>query len=264
MSSKRPGHCTIFFTIFLSALRLVSYAQTESYTQFWNEIDLVRAISDKWAAEIDLSGTFSNTPSESRVLKNNIQRNITGWGHYYLSARWKFSAFMAYYLNKDVPEIGQYKSNEWRFGIQGSYYFHKVRYSLNTDMRFELRLVQNEDGEFQDIYRYRQKLKFKLPLNSQVLRKGVVYLLASEEIVLRSISKSEGFNYFDCNLFTVGAGYLFTDDLQLEAVYVNAFIPRDDGNEIDNALSVTFTVNNLISKIGKMFTGSPAQNVQDE
>ncbi len=31
-----------------------------------------RAINDKWAAEIWVGGTFSNTPYEEKVLKTNI------------------------------------------------------------------------------------------------------------------------------------------------------------------------------------------------
>jgi hypothetical protein len=239
-------------------------SQTTAYTQFWNEIDLVRAINNKWAAEIDLSSAFSNTPSESSVLKTNIQRSILGWVHYYFSARWKFSSFIGYYYNKDVPEIGQYQAPEWRFALQGTYFFHKIRYTLNTDMRAEFRLIENEDGVFEDVYRYRQKLKFLLPLNSHVLRQGVVYVLASEEIIFRSQSKTEGLHYFDSNLFTAGGGYLFMDDLQLELVYVNVFSPRDDGNIITNAVSLTLTVNNLISKIGKVFKGKNAEPASDE
>ncbi len=63
-----------------------------------------------------------------------------------------------------------------------------------------------------------------------MLRQGVIYVYASEEIIFRSKAKETGMTYFDRNLFTIGAGYLFTDDLQLELAYVNEFVPRDDGN----------------------------------
>jgi hypothetical protein len=239
-------------------------AQDKSRIQFWNEVDLVRAINDKWAAEIDVSSTFSNTPEETSVLETNIQRSVVAWGHYFLSSRWKFSSFLGYYHNKDVPEIGQYKAPEWRVALQASYFFHKITYSLNTDMRFEMRFIRNKDGVYEDVYRYRQKLKFRLPLNSQILRQGVVYVMASEEVIFRSIAKESGLRYFDSNLLTVGGGYLFTDDLQLELVYVNVFIPRDGGNEMDHAMSLTLSVNNLISHIGKFFEGKPAEPVSDE
>lgn len=265
MSSKKGIRFTIIIGCFCFGFHYFIQAQTTTYTQFSNEIDLVRAINDRWAAEIDLAGNFSNTPSESRVLKTNTQRSAVAWVHYFLSARWKFSTCLGYYRNKDVPDIGQYEAPEWRYALQGTYYFHKTTYSLNTDMRAELRFIKNQEGVFEDVYRYRQKLKFRLPLNSKVLRQGVIYIYVSEEVIFRSISKEKGLRYFDCNIFTIGGGYLFTDDLQLELQYANVFIPRDKGNEVDNALSVTFTINNLLGKIGKLFASRPpVKPVQEE
>jgi len=262
MNSNCQNLLKILIFCFLFSFHLAINAQNKTYTQIWNEVDLVRAINDKWAGELDLSSNFSSTPSETNVLKTNTQRSAVLWVHYYLSARWKFSSFVGYYYNNDVPEIGQYKAPEWRFALQATYFIHKVGYILNTDGRFELRLIRNESGVYEDIYRYRQKLKFRLPLNSRVLRQGVVYILASEEVVFRSKYKEEGLHYFDSNIFTIGAGYLFTDDLQLELLYANVYIPRDNGNEIDNAVSLTFSANNLISNIGKLFKSKPAEPVQ--
>ena len=254
---------TALLSYFFIAFPLISKAQT-TYTQLWNEVDIVRAFNDKWSAELNLAGTFSSTPSEPRALKTNIQRNITGWAHYQISPRWKLSSFLAYYYNKDIPEIGQYEAPEWRFAVQGKYYFNKIGFTLNTDMRFEFRLLANEEGVFEDIYRYRQKLKFLKPLNSQMLRQGVVFVFASEEIIFRSKAKEDGMAYFDRNLFTIGAGYLFTDDIQLELSYVNEFVPRDDGNIINNAVSITLIFNNLLMKLGNLIAGEPETPARDE
>lgn len=263
MRLKIPIFCTFLFSFCFIGFSLITNAQT-TYTQIWNEVDLVRAINDRWVAELDLAGTFSNTPSEPRILKTNIQRNFMLWAHYQLTPRWKLSSFIAYYRNKDVPDIGQYKAPEWRFAVQGRYYFHKIKYTLYTDMRAEVRFIADQEGVFEDIYRYHQKLRYIQPLNSQVLRGGVIYLFGSEEIIIRSKPKETGWKYFDCNLFTVGAGYLFTDDIQLELAYVNVFIPRDDHNEIDNAISVTLTVNNLLRKVRQLFTGNQAAPLPED
>jgi hypothetical protein len=131
-------------------------------------------------------------------------------------------------------------------------------------MRAEVRFVADQEGVFEDIYRYHQKLKYIQPLNSQILRGGVFYVLASEEIIFRSKSKESGLKHFDCNIFIAGAGYMITDDLQIELVYANVFIPRDDHNEIDNAISFTLTVNNLLRKVGKLIKGKSAEPVQED
>ncbi|NTW25794.1 MAG: DUF2490 domain-containing protein [Lentimicrobium sp.] len=245
------------FTTLLILLGICSgtFAQTAEYSQFSSEIQFARAISDKWSGEVDLLGTFSSTPTESRPLKTNVQRGVSIYGHYYYSSRWKFSPFLAYYYNKDVPEIGQYKSPEWRFALQGIYYFHKIGYILSTRMRAEFRYIRNEAGTFEDSYRYRQQIKYVLPINSQMLRKGVFYMLASEEIAIRSVAKTTGMTYFDRNLFSMGVGYLITDDFQVELAYTNEFVPRDEENQVYNVMGLTITFNNPIPNLKKTISG---------
>lgn len=251
--------------VFLFALLLTCSirAQNNSYTQWGNELQFARAINDKWAGELFLGGTFSNTPYESKVLKTNIQRYVFVWAHYYFSPRWKFSSSLAYYYNKDVPDIGQYFSPEYRWSLQGTYYFHKTGYTLLTRMRGELRFIMNADSVFEDKYRYRQMIKFMKPINSQVLRKGVFYAVSTEELLFKPQAKTKGVDFFDRNRFEIGGGYLVTDDLQVELTYVNEFMPRDNGNEIYNVVCLTVTFNNLLSDLRERITSKPSEDPRD-
>jgi Protein of unknown function (DUF2490) len=241
----------IIICLLVLFLSINARAQTTSYTQLCNELQFSRAINDKWAAETYLGGAFSNTPSNPKVLSTNIQRYFFLWGHYFLSPRWKLSVSYAFYNNKDVPDIGQYYSPEHRLSLQGIYYFHKTGYTLMTRMRGEFRYMMNADGEYEDKYRYRQMLKFVKPLNSQVMRQGVVYFLTTEELLFKPEAKTEGINFFDRNRFEIGGGYLITDNLQVEMAYLNEFIPRDNGNEVYNALELTLTMSNLLPNLKK-------------
>jgi hypothetical protein len=249
------------FLVFLLFIFSVNVkAQTTSYTQLGNELQFSRAINDKWAAETWLGGTFSSTPTESHVLKTNIQRYIFIWGHYYLSPRWKLSSSFAYYHNKDVPDIGQYFSPEYRLTLQGIYYFHKTGYTLMTRMRGEFRYMMNAEGVFEDKYRYRQMIKFVKPINSQVLRQGVVYFVTTEELLFKPEAKTKGVNFFDRNRFEIGGGYLITDNLQLELTYVNEFMPRDSGNEVYNVIAFTVTFNNLLPNLKEKLTSKSSES----
>lgn len=248
--------------LFLSPV--IALAQTSSYTQWANELQFARAINDKWAAELWLGGTFSNTPYENNVLKTNIQRYGFAWAHYFLSPRWKFSGSLAYYYNKNVPDIGQFFSPEYRVTLQGIYFFHKTGYTLMTRMRGELRFMMNADSVFEDKYRYRQLFKFIKPINSQVLRKGVLYFVTTEELLLKPQAKTKGINFFDRNRFEIGGGYLITDDLQAELTYVNEFMPRDGGNEIYNVISLTITLNNLLPRLKERISAKPSSENQTE
>ncbi len=250
----------VFFFLLIS---FSARAQNTSYNQWANEIQFARAINDKWAGELWLGGTFSSTQTESKVLATNIQRYGFAWVHYYLSPRWKLSSSIAYYYNKDVPDIGQYFSPEYRWTIQGMYYFHKTGYTLLTRMRGELRFMMNADSVFEDKYRYRQMVKFMKPINSQVLRKGVFYAVSTEELLFKPQAKTKGVNFFDRNRFEIGGGYLITDDLQVELTYVNEFIPRDNGNEVYNIVSLTLTFNNLLLRLRDSISSKPSEDPQD-
>jgi hypothetical protein len=239
-------------------------AQTSTYTQLWNEIQFARPINDKWSSEINLGGTFSNTPSDNRLLHTNIQRTARAWAHYYYSPRWKFSSFIAYFHNKNVPDIGQFESNEARLALQGIYYFHKIGYTLSTRMRMELRFIEDINGVYEDVYRYRQQIKLLKPINSQLLRAGVIYGLASDEMFIKSKAKTTGLNFFDRNRLSVGAGYLITDDIQVELAYVNEFFPRNNGNQLVNAITFTVSFNNLLPNLKKKIIPKPDDTDQGD
>ena len=254
----------LFYIILILTFGSELKAQTDKFTQFSNEFQISRAISDKWASELWIGSAFSNTPTENRILKTNIQRYIVTWMHYHYTPRWRFSSSLAYYYNKDVPDIGQYKSPEYRLTLQGLYYFHKIGYTLSTRMRGEFRYLMNEEGDFEDNYRYRQMVKFLKPLNSKFLRQGVFYLLADDEIWLKPNAKSTGLTFFDRNRFEIGGGYIITDDLQVELSYVNEFLPRDDVNQLYNCVSLTISFNNLISNFKKRFIPQSSEGVQPD
>ena len=263
-SLKSDYQVSAILLFFIVLLSLNAKAQTNSYTQLGNEFQFVRVISDKVAAEIYIGSTFSNTPSESKILSTNIQRYISGWVHYYYSPRWKLSSSLAYYYNKDVPDIGQYFSPEWRLSLQGTYYIHKTGYTLFTRMRGELRYMMNAEGVYEDKYRYRQMIKFTKPINGKVLRKGIVYFVTSEELLFKPDAKSTGVTFFDRNRFEIGGGYMLTDDLQLELTYVNEFVPRDNVNELYNVVSFTVTFNNPLTNLKKRISSLSTENKPEE
>jgi hypothetical protein len=147
----------VLLLIFFSVISCYVSAQNKDYTQLTGELQFSKTINDKWAASVWLGTGFSNTPSNNKILSTNVQHYMFGWVDYHYSSRWKFSASMAHFVNKDVPDIGQYFAPEWRFTAMGVYYIHKLGYTLTTRMRAEFRYIMNEKGVYEDKYRYRQK-----------------------------------------------------------------------------------------------------------
>lgn len=254
MSSKSTQNISIEKTCcILTAFFVVGVinSQTKTYGQSWNELKFNRAINKKWSAELNLGSNYSSSESSSNIFQENIQKSFGVWGHYYLTPRWKLSTFVAHFDNKDIPEIGQFKSPEWRFSLQGIYYFHKTGYTLSTRMRMELRHIKNGDDDYENVLRYRQQVKYQQPINSKVLRQGVVYAVVSNELFFKSGAKVTGESFFDRNRLNVGGGYLITDDFQVELTYANEYMPRNGGDKIVNAASLIVTFNNLFEKINK-------------
>jgi hypothetical protein len=239
-------------------------AQSKSYNQLSNEFQFARSVGERWSLEVWFGSVFSSTDSVQEVLKNNIQRYVFAWGNFYASPRWKVSASLAYFYNKDVPDIGQYYSPEWRLTLQGIYFIHKTRYTLSTRMRAEVRYIMNSDGDFNFKYRYRQQIKFMIPINSHIFRQGVFYFLTDEELIFKPDSKSSGVTFFDRNRFEIGGGYNITDDIQIEASYINEYLPRDDKDEIYNCLSLTFSFNNLIPNLKKAISSKNKEEIQQD
>lgn len=266
MLSKSNPKQIIFIVHCLFVISTItnSYGQKTSYNQFWNEIQFNQTLTEKWSTEIDFATTYSSTESSPNLFENTIQRSIRGWGHYYFSPRWKFSGFIAYLNNRDVPEIGQFESPELRFSLQAIYFFHKTGYTLSTRMRTEFRHMRNQDDEYENVFRYRQQIKYIQPFNSKILRQGVIYGVASDEIYLKSGAKVTGENFFDRNRFMIGAGYLFSDDIQVELTYCNEFLPRNSGNQTTNAASLTVSFNNLLRNLKKKITSKNNHEIKDE
>ncbi|KAF2333210.1 DUF2490 domain-containing protein [Flavobacterium daemonense] len=254
MSSKN-AHQNIskrnYLILVIFLITSIFYGQNTTYNQFWSEYQFNKTLNEKWSVELNLGAAYSGTESSPNIFQENTQRSIRGWGHYYLTPRWKLSSFLAYNHNKDVPEIGQFESPEWRFALQGIYYFHKTGYTLSTRMRLELRHMRDQDGNYDNVIRYRQQIKYLKPLNSKILREGVVYAIASDELYFKTGSKVTGESFFDRNRFNIGAGYLFTDDIQVELTYANEYLPRNKGNQTVNAASLTLTFNNLFKTLDK-------------
>ncbi len=243
----------LFALIFLSLIPFAGNAQSSTSNQFWSRYKLSHAFGNKWASEIDFTGRFSDTPEKKSILATRSQFGIQGWAHYHFSSRWRFSGSVGFYDNFYLPDIDQESSTEWRFTVQGVYFFHKIGYTFSTRGRAEIRNIHDEENGITNTFRYRQRVKYQKPLNSKSFRKGVFYVLASDELIFRINSTEDHNTFFDRNVLSFGGGYVLTDNLQLEMAYVNQFLPRSDGNQIIHALSFTITFNNLLGQIQGKF-----------
>ncbi len=226
-------------------------AQSSQSNQGWTKYKFSHSFGNQWTSELDLTGKFSDTPSNPSIFSTRSQFGIRGWVHYHMSSRWRFSGAFGYFDNFYQPEIDQENSKEYRYTLEGVYFFHKIGYTFSTRGRAEWRNIHDKESGIVNSFRYRQGVKYQKPLNSKSFRKGVFYLLASDELYFRVNTIEEYNSFFDRNVLTIGGGYLVSDNFQVELAYVNEFLPRSDEDEIINAFSITLIFNNLMAELRK-------------
>jgi hypothetical protein len=245
----------LFFAFGMPFILVINYgkAQNTSYNQFWNEIQFTHPFAQGYALEIDLGSSFSNTPEQRSRLAVFTQFVSTVQLHHFYTAKWKFSCMGAYFSNSYVPEIGQREYPEIRLSAQAMYYFNKIKNITLTRGRIEYRIIENSNAEFENVLRYRQMFKFTKPLNSNYIRAGTFFAFVSEEVFIKTPADITGPDVFDRNMLTLGVGYSFTDDLQMDVDYTNEFAPRTTGNLMYHAVQFNLTLNNPFGNIEKIF-----------
>ena len=241
------------------------FSQHLKYNQFWGELRFNETLNKRWATEWDFRTTHSGLHSESNLFHYSIRKAYAGWAHYYLNARWKISTGIGFFDNYNPQGATFSGYNEWRFTLQSIYYIHRVGYTLSTRMRAELRDRKNSLGDFDKSFRYRQEIKYIQPINNQRLRAGTIYGVASEEIYLAANTKEEGVTFFNKNRCSIGAGYVISDTFQIEAAYLNDYVPRDNTKTSTNVFFIRVTCNNLIHKaVKKVKTLTEEPVLEDE
>lgn len=243
----------IFLLMALTMLLVLSIkpakSQTTSYNQFANEFADVESLGKKWTLEFNLGQTYTSIPPNNHSpFAKASQFYLRGWAHYYPSARWKLSYFMALFGNVSIPDIEQAKNFEIRYALQGTYYINKIGYSLLTRFRLEDRRIQNDAKTFEAYYRLRAQLKYTQPINGKVIRKGIYYSVLSDELFVKTQAALTGKDFFDRNRLTIGGGYALTDDTQIELLYSNEWLPRPAGNLVYNSYQINFAFTDLFRK----------------
>ena len=234
----------LFFFIFNT-----SFSQTDTENQFSNEFQTNSNVGKKTAIEYNFGQAFTSGTVETNPFYKNSQLYLRSWLHHYTSDKWKLSGFVAYYFNKDVPEISQNRVPEIRFAVQGTYYFLKGDNTLTNRIRIEDRIFIEDT--FEVVFRFREALKFVFPISKIKSGNGYTYGIASDEVFFKTTGNVTGGQHFDRNRLTLGFGYNLSDTIQFEIAYQNEYLPRPTNDQMFHVISTTIIFNDLISSIKK-------------
>jgi hypothetical protein len=241
------------FLIIAALCSMTAYGQTEKRSQFWSEAAFMKDLSEKWALEFNGGLQSSGVPGDDNIFHGITQVYFRAWGHYYPGERWKLSAFYAYYYNSNVPELEQDKASEYRSALQVTYNILKHRFTLNARFRIEDRHIQNDESYFEAVERFRFQLKTTFPVNKHEIEPNALYLFSSDEIAFKTKSQISGPENFDRNRFTLGMGYVFASDIQLELSFVNEYLPRTGHDQIYNAFQANVIFTDFLPNLLKSF-----------
>ena len=243
----------------------VSSAQTDELNQFWNQYDFARDISQNWVLQADAGFVSSSTPDGSNMFHGITQFYVRGWIHYYRFEKWKFSAFISNYSNKNVPELNQKKSREFRSALQATYnVFESPNIKINLRARFEDRHMETDENYMEAVERLRLQVKAVCPLSTIGVKFKKMYVFASDEVFFKTKSQVSGPEVFDRNRAMLGWGIAFSDDLKVEAAYANEIMPRSGTDKLVNAFQIKAVFNNMFSHLLKPFKRKKNQVDQGE
>ncbi|OXA82025.1 Protein of unknown function [Flavobacterium aquidurense] len=232
----------------------VSSAQTDNLNQFWNQYDFTRDLSQNWVLQGDAGFVSSSTPDDPNMFHGITQYYLRGWIHYYAFEKWKFSAFISNYSNKNVPELNQKQAREFRTALQATYsLYQSAAVKINLRARFEDRHMQTDENYMEAVERLRFQVKAVCPLSTLGVKVKKMYVFASDELFFKTKSQVSGPEVFDRNRAMVGCGFAFSEDIKIEAAYANEIMPRSGTDKLVNAFQVKGVFNNIFSHLLKPF-----------
>ena len=224
------------------------FAQNNSSTQFWPEIDFTSKPFNKSTIGIDVYSSRESDSDSSTAL--GYQSGFGGkiWYNHYFRSKVKTSLFFEPIWNISNTESGNEYSMEYRIAAQNVYYSPFKRWTLQNRIRIENRIIENSSGDFVSTFRPRYLIKSIIGLNKKVLIKGTLYLYLSNEIMFNTGSSVTGYHFFERNVTQVGLGYCITDYITLESLYAYTIRTTPNGSMASiQAWSLTLSISNIFS-----------------
>lgn len=101
--------------------------------------------------------------------------------------------------------------------------YMEALHQLRVEHRY--RRDYEKGSDFELTHRFRYKLTLYIPINRRELKPKTVFLSLYNEIFIQA-GKTIVYNHFEDNRAFIGLGYKFTENIQVQAGYMNSFRPR--------------------------------------
>ncbi len=244
----------LFILIFLS--KLLPAQNYYPSGQVWTEVDFIEKLSKKFVLQNDIQySRQGNIGNDVNLMRYNQQLTLRSWLHYYPIPKIRISFFAGLWYNYYIPQLNR-QFPEYRTALQGTYYKVMPKSTLAYRFRVENRNIQDAEGKFENVFRFRTQLKYVKPLNATEIKKGTHYLVGFDEVFINAGSTVTGHHLFDQNRIFIGYGYAFSDYLTFETGYFNQFqiAAHSDNFYVNHIWQISFYVNNVFGQFTRNTT----------
>jgi hypothetical protein len=258
----------LYHVIFI-LLSITSYSQDIKKTNehnVWVSLTGNNTITKKWGILTEFN--WRRNDGFSKPIQNEIKLGINykinkanlltlGWAH---NENFSYGAF-----SKNVSEniYNNYSYNEQRIFEQLAITHSSTGIILyDSRFRFEQRWIQNKikvNNEYVrpseeyltlnpnvEDWRFRQRLRYRfriqIPLTKKEMDDKTLFFLASDEVFV-NFGKKVAANIFDQNRATIGFGWKFNKNTNIQLAYLNQFIEKSNGIAKENNHTLLTTLN---------------------
>jgi hypothetical protein len=259
----------LYHVILLLLLFITAYSQDIKKTNehnAWVSFSGNNSITKKWGVLTEFNwrrNDWFSKPIQNEIklgvnYKTNKEYTFTlGWAHIENSSYSK--------LSQNVKEniYNNYSFNEQRLFEQLTINHQSTgRLMFDSRFRYEQRWSQNkvkvnnefirpsdeylslhpdfEDWKFRQRIRYR--LRIQIPLTKKEMANKTLFFLASDEVFI-NIGRNVTANVFDQNRATIGFGWKFNKNTNIQLAYLNQFIEKSNGIAKENNHTLLTTLN---------------------
>ncbi|MHA4740495.1 DUF2490 domain-containing protein [Dyadobacter sp. MSC1_007] len=205
--------------------------QIDKYKGVWSGYMAQARLSDKWGLWFDLHAR--HVDFLDRWSTQIIRPGII----YYPNENLRVMAGYTYARNFPAPGLRTVRP-ENRIWQQVIWTTRQKRLQTQQGIRIEERFNRKvANDQLQDGYhfafRFRYQITLRVPLNRDFIEANTVFLALSEEILVNA-GKQITYNVFDQNRLFAGLGYQFTENLGVQAGYMNQFQQLSSGNRFNS------------------------------
>jgi hypothetical protein len=239
----RLSYLTCKLIVIFTLLSVVVNGQTREFLDnriMYTKYTVADFFNDttKWAWELDVVYRRQSELGQPDFWSHPLRMSVRPWIAYQFTKMTRvslnpiglFNSAPRYALDTDLDRPME---RELRTTLQINNYAYYKRVNFTHRMRFESRWRGIDTDDVRHNFRFRYRIRTRIPLNTNYFYKNNTLYLSQYSEVHIEFGKDYGTNYFSQSRNYIGLGYRFWDWTRVELGYIVQFNPRGNNYHID-------------------------------